>query len=148
LGVEAGGRPAAPAKHRVYYQTVRHATVAAVAPRDATGQACAMSLLGTDDQHSGPRPGGITGRGWSPGRSGNPKGRPKSPVDIAALAREHGPRCIEDATELLEDPDPRIRLAALVVLMDRGFLEASDACHSYRRHTVADAPALGCRQDV
>ena len=33
----------------------------------------------------------------------------------------HGPRCIDVAAELLEDPDPRIRLAALVALLDRGF---------------------------
>jgi HEAT repeat protein len=37
------------------------------------------------------------------------------------MARQHGPRCIEVAAELLEDPDPRIRLAALVALLDRGF---------------------------
>jgi hypothetical protein len=103
-----------------------------------------MSLLGTDDQHSGPRPGGITGRGWSPGRSGNPKGRPKSPVDIAALAREHGPRCIQVAAELLENPDPRIRLAALVALLDRGFgrpapavMAADNALSLQFQHLVA-----------
>jgi len=33
----------------------------------------------------------------------------------------HGPRCIEVAAELLEDADPKIRLAAAVALMDRGF---------------------------
>jgi len=55
------------------------------------------------------------------GQSGNPAGRPKSPVDIAALAREHGPKCIEVAAALLDDPDPRIRLSALTALLDRGF---------------------------
>jgi hypothetical protein len=63
----------------------------------------------------------VIGRPWSKGESGNPNGRPKSPVDIAELARQHGPRCIQVAAELLEDPDPRIRLAALVALLDRGF---------------------------
>jgi HEAT repeat protein len=33
----------------------------------------------------------------------------------------HGPRCIEVAVELLDDPDSRVRLAALVALLDRGF---------------------------
>jgi hypothetical protein len=60
-------------------------------------------------------------RPWTKGQSGNAQGRPKGPVDIAALARVHGPRCIEVAAELLEDADPRIRLAALVALLDRGF---------------------------
>jgi hypothetical protein len=58
---------------------------------------------------------------WQPGRSGNPRGRPPAAVDIAALARVHGPRCIEVAVELLDDPDSRIRLGALVALLDRGF---------------------------
>jgi hypothetical protein len=67
------------------------------------------------------RLGGATGRGFMPGKSGNPRGRPPAPVDIAALARVHGPRCIEVAVELLDDPDSRIRLGALTALLDRGF---------------------------
>jgi hypothetical protein len=58
---------------------------------------------------------------WEPGQSGNPAGRPRGPVDIAELARRHGPKCIEVASRLLDDADPRIRLAALVALLDRGF---------------------------
>jgi hypothetical protein len=58
---------------------------------------------------------------WQPGQSGNPRGRAPALVDIAALAREHGPKCIDVAAELLDDPDPRIRLTALVALLDRGF---------------------------
>ena len=58
---------------------------------------------------------------WKPGQSGNPKGRAPSPVDIAALAREHGPRCIEVAADLLDSDDERIRLAAATALLDRGF---------------------------
>jgi hypothetical protein len=58
---------------------------------------------------------------WQAGQSGNPNGRPKALVDIAALAREHGPRCIEVAVALLDDPDPRIRLATVNALLDRGF---------------------------
>ena len=58
---------------------------------------------------------------WRKGVSGNPRGRPPARIDIAALARVHGPRCIEVAVELLDDPDSRIRLGALVALLDRGF---------------------------
>jgi hypothetical protein len=55
------------------------------------------------------------------GPSGNPSGRAPALVDIAALAREHGPRCIDVAVALLDDPDPRIRLATVTALLDRGF---------------------------
>ena len=86
----------------------------------------------------------VIGRPWSKGESGNPNGRPKSPVDIAALAREHGPRCIQVAAELLENPDPRIRLAALVALLDRGFgrpapavMAADNALSLQFQHLVA-----------
>jgi hypothetical protein len=58
---------------------------------------------------------------WKPGESGNPKGRAPALVDIAALAREHGPRCIEVAAALLDSDDERIRMAALTALLDRGF---------------------------
>ena len=101
-----------------------------------------MSLLATDDQRVGPGSGGITGRGWKPGQSGNVAGRPPAAVDIAALAREHGPRCIAVAVELLNDPDSRVRLAAVVALLDRGFgrprqtieTEISDSTNPLKMH--------------
>jgi hypothetical protein len=62
-----------------------------------------------------------SGASWKPGQSGNPRGRLPAPVDIAALARVHGPRCIEVAVELLDDADSRIRLGALTALLDRGY---------------------------
>jgi hypothetical protein len=58
---------------------------------------------------------------WAPGVSGNPRGRPPAEFDVAAAAREHGAHCLAVAVELLNDPDPRIRLAALVAILDRGF---------------------------
>ncbi len=42
-------------------------------------------------------------------------------MDIAALARVHGPRCIQIVAGMLDDPDSRIRLGAATVLLDRGF---------------------------
>jgi len=58
---------------------------------------------------------------WKPGQSGNPKGRPKPDVDIAALAREHGPKCIEVVVKILGSDDEKLRLAAAIALLDRGF---------------------------
>jgi hypothetical protein len=79
----------------------------------------------------------VIGRPWVKGESGNPNGRPKSPVDIAELARQYGPRCIEVAVELLDDADPRIRLAALIALLDRGFGRPAQAVSS-----ATDMPTL------
>ena len=70
---------------------------------------------------STPATGGITGKGFMPGVSGNPSGKPKYDVDISALCREHGPRGVEVAAELMEHGDPRVRLAAVMALWDRGF---------------------------
>jgi hypothetical protein len=58
---------------------------------------------------------------WKPGQSGNPKGRPKPEVDIAALARVHGPKCIQVVVKILSSKDEKMRLAAAIALLDRGF---------------------------
>jgi hypothetical protein len=81
-----------------------------------------MSAAISIQQHVRPRgsPGG-TPASWKPGQSGNPAGRPKPEVDIAALARKHGPRCIEVAARLLGSKDEKMRLAAAIALLDRGF---------------------------
>jgi hypothetical protein len=81
---------------------------------EADSASTAQALSSRERQLAGLKP-------WRKGSSGNPAGRPPAPVDIAALARQHGPRCVAVAAELLDDPDPRIRLAALVALLDRGF---------------------------
>jgi hypothetical protein len=80
---------------------------------------------------------------WKPGQSGNPKGRAPAPVDIAALARVHGPRCIEVAADLLDHEDARIRLGALNALLDRGFgrpvqaITAPDGSSNAMMHLLA-----------
>ena len=63
----------------------------------------------------------VSGGSWKPGQSGNPAGRAKHDVDIAALARVHGPRCVKVIADLLDDPDSRVRVSAATVLLDRGF---------------------------
>ncbi len=42
-------------------------------------------------------------------------------VNIAALARAHGPKAIEKVAKLLEHADPRIVLDAARSLLDRGY---------------------------
>ncbi len=80
-----------------------------------------MSGVASNSPATPRRLGGATGHGFMPGQSGNPKGRPKAPVDIAALARVHGPQCVAVVVELLASSDERIRLAAATVLIERGF---------------------------
>jgi hypothetical protein len=58
---------------------------------------------------------------WKAGQSGNPNGRPKPEVDIAALARKHGTKCIEVVVDLLSSEDEKMRLSAAIALLDRGF---------------------------
>src|SRR5207344_2600599 len=59
---------------------------------------------------------------WKPGQSGNPAGRAKPDVDIAALARVHGTKCIEVVVRLMtRSKDEKIKLAAAIALLDRGF---------------------------
>jgi hypothetical protein len=46
---------------------------------------------------------------------------PPASIDIAAMARVHGPRAIDIVVNLLDDADSRVRLAAAKELLDRGF---------------------------
>ena len=62
--------------------------------------------------------GGATGKGWLPGQSGNPGGRPKG---IAALAREHKDKALAVLVEAMDDADGRVRIAAAREVLDRGF---------------------------
>ena len=42
-------------------------------------------------------------------------------VDIAALARVHGPRCVQVAVKLLGSKDKKMRRAAAAALLGRGW---------------------------
>jgi hypothetical protein len=61
--------------------------------------------------------GGCTGKGFKPGQSGNPGGRPRS--DVTSLARQHTAEAIAALVAALASP--RERVAAAVALLDRGW---------------------------
>lgn len=83
-----------------------------------------MASVAYNDEPTPKRTGGVTGKGFLPGKSGNPSGKPKG---IAAKARE---LIGDDPTELLEvfleiayDPKakPGDRKAAAEALLDRAY---------------------------
>jgi hypothetical protein len=64
-------------------------------------------------------PGGATGKGFMPGQSGNPGGRPTGVKDMTQLARAHTVDAIRALVAALQKP--RERVAAATALLDRGW---------------------------
>ena len=87
----------------------------------------------TDEQRRrGRGSGGVTGHGFQPGRSGNPGGRPRA--DVTALARAHTAEAIRALVKALDNP--RERVAAAAVLLDRGWGKAAQPVRSENETTV------------
>jgi len=90
----------------------------------------------TDKQPA--RLGGATGRGFMPGRSGNPAGRKKG---IEALARQHTEAAIKALVAALSRPKEAV--PAAIALLDRGWgkpvqaITAPDGASSLMLHLEA-----------
>jgi hypothetical protein len=63
------------------------------------------------------------------GQSGNPSGRPAMPAEIMNMARASAPDAIKMAIQFVndEDADPRVRLKAAEILLDRGYGKPTQA---------------------
>jgi hypothetical protein len=65
--------------------------------------------------------GGVTGKGFRPGQSGNPNGKPRALLDFSAAAREHAPEYLQVLLKSLKSSNWRERHSALGMLLDRSF---------------------------
>ena len=65
--------------------------------------------------------GGATGKGFLPGKSGNPSGRPKILAEVRELARQHGEAAFRHVVKLMGDADPRVSLAAAQEVLNRAY---------------------------
>jgi hypothetical protein len=69
---------------------------------------------------------------WPKGVSGNPRGRTRDSVDIADLCRRYGQKAYETIVALMDDPNPKIRLAASQEILTRAY--GKPALHSTLQH--------------
>jgi hypothetical protein len=69
--------------------------------------------------------GGVTGRGFKKGQSGNPGGRAKGIAEMQELARTHTPAAIEALVVSLANAQTRVHAA--VALLDRGWGKPAQA---------------------
>jgi hypothetical protein len=81
----------------------------------------------TNNQHNR-RLGGATGRGFMPGKSGNPGGRPRAAVNVQELARQHTEQAVRTLVEALRDP--KLKVQAAQALLDRGWGRPPQTIHT------------------
>jgi hypothetical protein len=97
-----------------------------------------MSANNASDQLPQKRLGGVSGKGFMPGASGNPGGRPRG---IEARAREFTEEALQALRAALQNP--RERVAAATVLLSYGWgrpkqvIEANDAASITIMHLTA-----------
>lgn len=75
------------------------------------------------------------------GRSGNPSGRAKKDIDLAALAQQHARKAIETLVDVMgsETATPAARVAAASEILDRGFGRAPQSIDMNATIGISDA---------
>lgn len=89
------------------------------------------------------RPGGVTGRGFQPGQSGNPGGRLKAVKEVEETAREHTAAAMAALAEIATNGDapPAARVSASSVLLDRGWGKAKQHVEHSGKVGFEDMPS-------
>jgi uncharacterized protein DUF5681 len=100
-------------------------------PRSADGTRRAGNSIGsrlaacaqTGDDQTMAGKGGRRSTSWEPGRSGNPRGRPKVVAEVRDLARHHTSAAIGVLTAIMNDPKvaAAARVTAATAILDRGW---------------------------
>lgn len=87
--------------------------------------------------------GGATGKGFLPGKSGNPGGMPKGVGDVKALARQHTPVAMEALVSIAGDPEkpPAARVQAATVILDRGWGKSIQPVDLNDKRPLSQVPA-------
>jgi hypothetical protein len=75
---------------------------------------------------------------FQPGQSGNPGGRPKGEAALKAAAREFTEQSLGVMAASLTDEDPRIRLKAAELLLDRAWGKPSQSIDATVRGNLAE----------
>lgn len=102
------------------------------------GQPCVMSASRPEARSRK-----LPSTAWQPGRSGNPRGRPKAPFDIAAMCREHAAEAVATLVSALRDPKHKV--AAAQALLDRGFGRPKQTIEAERGVTNISLHLLAAR---
>jgi len=92
-----------------------------------------------------PLNGNAHGKGFAPGQSGNPSGRPKIEREVIELARAHSAEAIETLVRIMREGKPNEAAAAANALLDRGFgrpRQIVDANLRYDVREMTDADLL------
>jgi adenine-specific DNA methylase len=75
---------------------------------------------------------------WKKGQSGNPAGRPKKVVDVAALARDSSTKAMEKLAKLVDSEDERVALQAAMAVLDRAVGKPKQSVETSQKKEAAD----------
>lgn len=79
------------------------------------------------DSNAAKRPGGVTGKGFQPGQSGNPGGQPKGLSEFKQAMRDLSPRAVDLIKAALESGEPEREQWAVDQVLNRAWGKPAQA---------------------